>query len=146
MTLAPRVMKPSRTRTKPLQIPPVATCAPPPKSTSKSWACCDVVEGAARHVICSRGVRNCWAVSDRDVVAQGCDASSGSHVSLAMGGVGVAVGGVGETGESSDGHFRTHAIRRFPSLAPLGAHHSPPNKQKSPVPSAEDKGGGGDVE
>lgn len=61
-------------------------------------------------------------MSDRDVVAQGCDASSGSYVGLTMGGVGVAVGGVGETGKSLDGRFRTHAVRRFLSLAPLGAH------------------------
>ena len=140
MTLAPRVMKPSQIRTKHLQTPPVATCAPPPEFTSESRACCDVVEDAARRVISSREVRSFWAVSDRDALVQGRDASSGSRVGLAICGVGVAVGVVGETGESSDGHLGTRVVRRFPSLAPLGARHSPPNKQKSPVPRAEDKG------
>ena len=107
MTLAPRVMKPSQIRTKPLQTPPVATCAPPPEFTSESRACCDVVEDAARRVISSREVRNFWAVSDRDALVQGRDASSGSRVGLAMCGVGVAVGVVGETGERvSFGVFR----------------------------------------
>lgn len=73
-------------------------------------------------VICSKEVRDFWAVSDCNALVQGRDASSGSHVGLAMCGVGVAVGVVGETGESSDGHLGMRVVWRFPSVAPLGAH------------------------